>query len=78
MASDLLLAVQEVDEVIHLREEIVVAGLCSWWGSMPCDLFSNPILTEKTPVQLGCNAFGNVFGLKGAGSFHRKKFQKFN
>jgi hypothetical protein len=26
MESDLLLAIREVDEVIHLREEIVVCG----------------------------------------------------
>jgi hypothetical protein len=53
---------------LFISREIVAAGLCNWWGSMPCDLFSNPILTEKTPVQLGCNAFGNAFGLKGVPS----------
>jgi hypothetical protein len=29
------------------REEIVVAGLCNWWGSMPYNSLSNPIVTEK-------------------------------
>jgi hypothetical protein len=62
MVSDLLLAIREVDEVIHLQEEIVVAGLCKWWGSMPCD----PILTENTPAHLGSNAFQAAsFGHKG-------------
>jgi hypothetical protein len=45
---DLLLAIREADEVIHLQKEIVVAGLFKWWGSIPCD----PILTEKTPAHL--------------------------
>lgn len=39
MMSDLLLV---VDEVVYLQEEIVVAGLCKWWGTILCD----PILTE--------------------------------
>ena len=40
------------------REEIVVAELCNWWGSMPCDLFSN--------------AFVNASGLKDVGGFYHK------
>ena len=54
----LLPSIREVDEVIHCREEIVVAGLCNWWvrGYVICSAIS--ILTEKTPAQLGCNAFG--------------------
>jgi hypothetical protein len=52
MVSGLLLAIREVDEVIHLDEEIVV------WGTLqvPCDLLSNPIVTENTPgsVRLQC------------------------
>jgi hypothetical protein len=40
MESDLLLAIREVDEVIHLQEEIMV---WKWWGLMTCDLLSNPI-----------------------------------
>jgi hypothetical protein len=42
---------------LFIRSEEIVGRDCNWWGSMPCDLFSNPILTEKTLVQLGCNAF---------------------
>jgi hypothetical protein len=56
MLSDLLPAIREVDEVIHLRKEILVAGLCNWWGStgsMRCDLLSNPIVAEKTPQCVG-------------------------
>jgi hypothetical protein len=50
MLSDLLLAIREVDEVIHLQEEIVVCGTS---GGAPCDLLSNPILTEENPGALG-------------------------
>jgi hypothetical protein len=46
--------------------EIVVCGLCKWWGSMPCDLLSSPILAENTLVHLGSNAFQCPFGLKDA------------
>jgi hypothetical protein len=42
MVSDLLLAIREVDETIHLQGEI--------------DLLSSPIVTEKTLVHLGFNA----------------------
>ncbi len=52
MVSDLLLAIREVDEVIHLQEQIVVYGTMHVWGSIPCD----PIRTE-TPAHLGSNAF---------------------
>jgi hypothetical protein len=46
---------------------------------MPCDLLSNPILTDNTPEQLGSNAFKTPFQAeKGALNFGRKKFQKFN
>jgi hypothetical protein len=52
--SDLLLAIREVDEVIHLQEEMVV---WKWWGLMPCDLLSNPMVAEYTLARLGFNAF---------------------
>ena len=58
MVSDLSLAIREVDEVIHLQEEIWHAGLCEVVG-LECD----PILAEKTTVQLGFNAF-RIFRLK--------------
>jgi hypothetical protein len=44
--SDLLLAIREVDEVIHMQEEIVVCGTFKWWGTIPCDSFSKPIVAE--------------------------------
>lgn len=54
--SNLLLIIHEVNKVIYLQEEIVVYVICKWWGWMLCDLLSNLILTEKTPVYLGFNA----------------------
>jgi len=27
-------------------KEIWFAGLCKWWGAMPCDLLSKPIVAE--------------------------------
>jgi len=57
MVSDLLFAIREVNEGIHLQEENVVAGLCKWWGSIPCD----PTLTENALAHFrlqclsGCN-----------------------
>jgi len=44
MASNVLLAVQEVDEVFCLPgEKLLFAGLLvRWWGLMPCDLLSKP------------------------------------
>lgn len=37
MVSDLLVSIREVDEVIHLQEEIAVRGTVQWWGLMPYD-----------------------------------------
>ena len=34
---------------LFMAKEIVVFGISRRWGSGACDLFSNPILTEKTP-----------------------------
>ena len=42
-----------------------------WWGSIPFDLLSYPIVTEKNPSGLDRNAFQ-------ATNFGRKRFQKFN
>jgi hypothetical protein len=44
--SDLLLAIREVDEVIHVLEELWFAGLCKWWGTMLYDSLSKPIVAE--------------------------------
>ena len=46
MVSELLLVVREVDEAICLREEIVMRDK-SGGARVPCDLFSNPIVTER-------------------------------
>jgi hypothetical protein len=41
VVDDLLLAIQEVDEVIHLQEEIVVCDTLQSGGArMPCDFNS--------------------------------------
>lgn len=32
MVFNLLLAIRELDEGFHLQDEVVVAGLCKWWG----------------------------------------------
>jgi hypothetical protein len=44
--SDLLLAIRVVDEVIHVEEEIGVCGTFKWWGTIPCDSLSKPIVAE--------------------------------
>jgi len=47
---DLLLAIREVDEEIRQEEWWWFAGL-QVGGSIPCDLLSNLIVGEKTPVR---------------------------
>jgi hypothetical protein len=36
-------------------------GLCKWWGSMPCDLLSNPIPVHfRLQCFLGCKRWRNI------------------
>lgn len=44
--SNLLLTIREVDEVIHVEEEVVFAGLLSGGAQFLCDSFSKPIVAE--------------------------------
>jgi len=50
MVSELFLVVREVDEVV-VDTELSHAGLSKVVGGaqVPCDLFSNPILSERPP-----------------------------
>jgi hypothetical protein len=37
---------ERLNEVIQVLEEIVVCGTFKWWGTIPCDSLSKPIVAE--------------------------------
>jgi hypothetical protein len=45
MGADLLLAIREVNKVAQLQS----GTFSKAWGSMLCDMLSNPILAGNTP-----------------------------